>query len=188
LFIDLDGFKEINDGLGHAAGDLLLAEVGAVLVATLRPEDTVARFGGDEFAVLCEQIAEPKMAEQIAARVVRAVGLLSSPQRAISASVGVALSVGAEKISAATLLAEADEAMYWPSARARRTSRCRRTRRRPVGTAPASPAAFHGRSRIARAAKGYMTCTHCCARRSTTLPAASRSSSAVPTTPSSSSG
>jgi diguanylate cyclase (GGDEF)-like protein len=112
LFIDLDGFKEINDGLGHAAGDLLLAEVGAVLVATLRPEDTVARFGGDEFAVLCEQIAEPKMAEQIAARVVRAVGLLSSPQRAISASVGVALSVGAEKISAATLLAEADEAMY----------------------------------------------------------------------------
>ena len=70
LFLDLDGFKEVNDSLGHAAGDQLLVQVAERLVASVRGEHTVARFGGDEFAVLVESIVARADAETLARRIV----------------------------------------------------------------------------------------------------------------------
>jgi diguanylate cyclase (GGDEF)-like protein/PAS domain S-box-containing protein len=118
LFIDLDDFKEINDSLGHAAGDQLLVEVGTRITDVVGPLNTAARTGGDEFAVLVEQIADPAEAEQIAARIVAALAEpievtdATGAQHLVhgAASVGVATSSEAEGIS--ELLRRADVAMY----------------------------------------------------------------------------
>ena len=93
-FLDLDRFKRINDSLGHAAGDEVLREVAARLRGVLRPEDTVARFGGDEFTILCESVGGVLEAVAIADRLQRP---LRQPLRAGGAelrsrrSIGVAL-------------------------------------------------------------------------------------------------
>ena len=71
LFLDLDGFKTVNDTLGHPAGDELLRAAGRRLVASQRGEDTVARFGGDEFAVLLASIGQPSDAFIVAERIIR---------------------------------------------------------------------------------------------------------------------
>jgi diguanylate cyclase (GGDEF)-like protein/PAS domain S-box-containing protein len=118
LFIDLDDFKEINDSLGHAAGDQLLVEVGKRITDVVGPVNTAARTGGDEFAVLVEQIDDPAEAEGIAARIVAALAEpidvtdATGAQHQIhgAASVGVATSCEAEGIS--ELLRRADVAMY----------------------------------------------------------------------------
>ena len=112
LFIDIDGFKHINDTLGHDIGDAVLVHVGRQIRATTRAQDTVARLGGDEFVVLCEG-ATPDRAAEIARRVVDAVrqpALVSHSTVTVTASVGIAPADHAQ--DGAALLREADKAMY----------------------------------------------------------------------------
>ncbi len=111
--LDLDGFKAVNDALGHAAGDRLLCEVGAALQEVLRPEDTLARLGGDEFAVILDQIAEDRVLE-VTARLEQAVSrpVEVTPARTIvpRASAGVYIVQNGD--SPAEALQKADVAMY----------------------------------------------------------------------------
>src|SRR5581483_164724 len=97
-FLDLDRFKLVNDGLGHAAGDDLLQAVAVRLGAAVRSQDTVARFGGDEFTVLCEDLASEDEAIMVARRILeelqRPFALDGSPVF-VTASVGVAVADGA---------------------------------------------------------------------------------------------
>ncbi len=113
LFVDLDGFKDVNDRLGHEAGDRLLAEAAGRLSAVLRPSDTVARFGGDEFVVLCENVDQPTI-ESIARRIDAS---LAKPLQihgldvTLAASTGIVISNDPE-LDGDDLLAAADAAMY----------------------------------------------------------------------------
>jgi diguanylate cyclase (GGDEF)-like protein len=112
LFIDLDDFKTVNDQLGHAAGDDLLAAVARRLLTCVRGEDTVARLGGDEFAVLLEQSSSHEVAVRVAGRILEAMRppfSLEGHQVQIGASVGVTVS-GATEVD--QVLREADVAMY----------------------------------------------------------------------------
>ncbi|HEV7527228.1 MAG TPA: GGDEF domain-containing protein, partial [Acidimicrobiia bacterium] len=93
LFIDLDGFKGVNDSLGHAAGDALLCTVSERLKACVRPADTVARLGGDEFAVLLEDLTSEADATRIADRLLHAVAVpfnVAGRDITVTASVGIA--------------------------------------------------------------------------------------------------
>lgn len=116
IFVDLDGFKEINDVFDHGVGDAVLREVATRLNASIRQGDLVGRFGGDEFLIVCEGADEPA-AEAIAERVREAI---RSPlagiadERAISASIGVAVyrPAGREPLSTADIFRFADKAMY----------------------------------------------------------------------------
>lgn len=113
LFIDLDGFKRVNDVLGHGAGDDLLVEVARRLRSCVREGDTVARLGGDEFVILFEGITVADDATTLAGRVVRELNIsvqAGSATLAVGASVGVSLPRA--ELSAASLLNEADAAMY----------------------------------------------------------------------------
>ena len=112
LFMDLDDFKGVNDSLGHKAGDELLIAVARRLVASVRPEDTVARVGGDEFAILLEN-TRPREAAVAAQRILVALALpliLEGREVQPSASLGVASSRDG---NADTLLTDADLAMYF---------------------------------------------------------------------------
>ena len=111
MFVDLDRFKIINDARGHAAGDQLLQGVAARLRGSARPSDTVARFGGDEFLVVCEDVDEDD-ARAVAQDLLQALDqpfLLAGGEVALSASIGVAVSSSG---SADALLSHADTAMY----------------------------------------------------------------------------
>ncbi|MFM8304226.1 MAG: diguanylate cyclase domain-containing protein [Actinomycetota bacterium] len=114
LFLDLDQFKPINDCFGHPTGDELLVQVAARLRASVRRGDTLARFGGDEFVVLCEQSASPKEMGTLAGRLIRA---LSEPVRLtgvtarVGASVGIAIGAG-DRTTIDTLVRDADAALY----------------------------------------------------------------------------
>jgi diguanylate cyclase (GGDEF)-like protein/PAS domain S-box-containing protein len=116
MFIDLDDFKTVNDSLGHAAGDEVLQEVGRRLKIAVRPTDTVARFGGDEFAVLLDEIMGSEDAADAAARILRALDMpveIDGKHVFPRASVGICL-VGEELETpeAEDLLRNADVAMY----------------------------------------------------------------------------
>jgi len=113
LFLDLDNFKVVNDSLGHAAGDELLVEVAARLRATVRPGDLVARFGGDEFVVVCENVDETS-AVSLAERVSVALAVplhLGGVDVRPYASVGVTVQT-AEHHAADDLIRDCDIAMY----------------------------------------------------------------------------
>ena len=115
VYLDLDGFKLVNDTLGHAAGDQVLIEVGRRLERLLRAGDTLARLGGDEFALLCEEVSEEEV-KAIADRVIEAMAKSIDVQgRAITqaASVGIALySADGKPAEPDQMLGEADLAMY----------------------------------------------------------------------------
>jgi diguanylate cyclase (GGDEF)-like protein/PAS domain S-box-containing protein len=114
-FLDVDRFKRINDSLGHAAGDEVLREAAARVQRMLRPEDTVARFGGDEFTILCESIGGVLEAVGVADRLQREI---AQPLRAggaelrLSASIGIALVEPGEEADCSRLVEDADAAMY----------------------------------------------------------------------------
>lgn len=113
LFCDLDGFKDINDTLGHDAGDDVLREVAGRLRAVLRPTDTVARLGGDEFVAVCEGLG-PDDVRQVAGRIeaaLRAPMQVAGRELTIGVSVGVAMTTD-ERQDSLALLARADQAMY----------------------------------------------------------------------------
>ena len=114
VFVDLDDFKVINDSLGHAVGDRLLVAVTQRLRDALRPEDMLARFGGDEFVICLAGIASERQAQRIADRIglsLAAPLVLDDDQRYVSCSIGIALGEpGATDPDA--LLRDADLAMY----------------------------------------------------------------------------
>ena len=114
LFLDLDGFKVVNDSLGHEAGDRLLVAAAGRIGGALRPSDTVARLGGDEFVVLLED-AEREGAIRAAGRVLAALEApfaVAGHELRASASVGIALGGGGRAAGPEELLREADLAMY----------------------------------------------------------------------------
>jgi diguanylate cyclase (GGDEF)-like protein len=114
LFIDLDRFKLVNDSLGHGAGDELLRLLASRLIDVLRPGDTVARFGGDEFCVICDDLDDPGLAIGIAQRMTAALArpfALGATEQFVSASVGIAIATDRGR-TAEDLVSEADAAMY----------------------------------------------------------------------------
>ena len=114
VYLDLDGFKQINDTLGHGAGDILLKMVAARLVETVREEDTVARLGGDEFMLSLWHVSGTDYAATVALRVIEAVSKpygIEGNSVSITTSAGVAIyPVHGE--DADTLMKSADLALY----------------------------------------------------------------------------
>ncbi|HKK13526.1 MAG TPA: diguanylate cyclase, partial [Gammaproteobacteria bacterium] len=114
LFLDLDHFKNVNDSLGHAAGDRLLVQVAARLATHMRAEDTLARLGGDEFTVLLEEVGDPDLPATVAGHLLHA---LSEPFHVhdreifVAGSIGVSLYPG-DGEDAGSLMKHADAAMY----------------------------------------------------------------------------
>lgn len=114
LFVDLDGFKSVNDTFGHAAGDELLKSVSRRLKVAVRPKDHVARIGGDEFVIILENLTDASEAKCVAERVVQDVKvpfLVSSGVATVGTSIGISV-YPLDALDADTLLKHADIAMY----------------------------------------------------------------------------
>lgn len=124
LFLDLDRFKDINDTLGHAAGDRLLCAAGKRLQQAVGVQHTVARLGGDEFTVVLERLATPADAQAVAEQVLAAfaapLDFADGPEMVVSPSIGIALFPD-HADTPADLLKHADTAMYHAKAAGRRT-------------------------------------------------------------------
>ena len=115
LFVDVDNFKLINDELGHEMGDQALSAIAQRISECVRPSDTVGRFGGDEFVVVCEDLTGSGGATDIADRILDELRLPLGQEfgeRRISVSIGVATCMPHADITADGLIREADRAMY----------------------------------------------------------------------------
>lgn len=114
LYLDLDGFKLVNDTLGHDAGDMLLREAAKRIVACVRDSDTVARMGGDEFTVILYNLRTPGSKDRVAKKIVETIArpfLINGKNCTVSASIGIALSPEHGE-TAEQLVKIADAAMY----------------------------------------------------------------------------
>ena len=114
LFIDLDRFKEVNDTLGHKIGDALLVEVAAKIMACIRSGDTLARVGGDEFVVLCEDVDRPEDYSLVAQKIIETLScpmIIQSHTVHVGASLGIAIFPD-DGIESIALMKSADTAMY----------------------------------------------------------------------------
>ncbi|MDP9181250.1 MAG: bifunctional diguanylate cyclase/phosphodiesterase, partial [Actinomycetota bacterium] len=123
MLLDIDRFKVVNDSLGHEVGDRVLVEMGARLAAAVRPGDTVGRFGGDEFVVICEELTSAGEALGIAQRVQEAMGrpiVVEGNELVLSISTGIALATD-PATPPGSLLRDADSAMH----HAKRSGRAR---------------------------------------------------------------
>lgn len=115
LLLELDKLKEINDRLGHQAGDKLLHEVGARLKHCVRGEDTVSRIGDDEFVIVLPEISQRQDAEALAEKVIKTLSepmTLAGRQFEFTANIGIAVTRPDVQSNAIELLVLADEAMY----------------------------------------------------------------------------
>ncbi len=114
LFLDLDGFKEVNDDHGHKAGDEVLKVLSKRLLKTVRADDTVARFGGDEFVVILEGVVDEEHAELVARKIVTAIEIpvvVEGQELRVSSAVGIAITHNPQE-NPDTLVSKADTAMY----------------------------------------------------------------------------
>ncbi len=114
LFIDLDQFKVINDSLGHSVGDEFLINTAKRLSSCLQPEDTISRFGGDEFVVLVNEVSEESDTVRVAERIhtqLESASMLNSLNRSSTASIGIAM-YNSKYIEPQEMLRDADTAMY----------------------------------------------------------------------------
>ena len=123
LFFDLDGFKAVNDSLGHGAGDFVLKEIAQRLATTVRRSDTVARIGGDEFAVLLEEVADKGDVIGVCEKLIETVNqpvLYVDQQCRVGTSIGVTFIYDDSK-NADELMTEADDAMYEAKSKGKNT-------------------------------------------------------------------
>ncbi len=111
LFLDLDRFKEINDGLGHAAGDALLTAVGRATLSVARDEDVVGRMGGDEFVVICPGLCDEQSTDALVSRLTEAISSIQEPA-SVNASIGVSVVNPGRTFDLDAALSAADAAMY----------------------------------------------------------------------------
>jgi len=122
LLLDLDGFKSVNDSLGHAAGDILLVEIAGRLRSVIRAGETVARLGGDEFAMVVDGVGVRGEVVALAERVQAVFDepfAIGDAEQQITVSLGIAISRAGERVEAGALLRDADTAMYRAKARAK---------------------------------------------------------------------
>jgi len=148
LYLDLDGFKKINDTLGHGAGDLLLKEVARRLIKTVREEDTVARMGGDEFVIALWHVTGTDYAVSVAQRAVEAVSrpyCLEGNSFSITTSVGVSIYPDHGE-DAETLMESADQALYEAKRAGKNTVRISGRATLPGAARPRKPRAAPGTS------------------------------------------
>jgi diguanylate cyclase (GGDEF)-like protein len=114
LFMDLDGFKQINDHYGHAAGDQVLVQVASRIRGAIREMDTPARYGGDEFVVLCEKVNNEEEAAEIAERISKSIEepvFVDEAELRVGVSIGIA--IGSPGVTNSdSIISEADAAMY----------------------------------------------------------------------------
>jgi len=115
FYLDLNGFKQINDRFGHAMGDSILKEIGRRIPLCIRPYDTAARLGGDEFAILVEGMSEigdcARVAQKLIDRMTQPI-VFDAQEVRVGVSIGIATCIGKEKCTAERLQASADKAMY----------------------------------------------------------------------------
>jgi diguanylate cyclase (GGDEF)-like protein len=125
MLLDLDGFKTVNDTLGHNVGDLLLKEVASRLPGLLRKSDTIGRMGGDEFLIVLPEVKTPEGVASVAAKMLKAVQEtrnISSHDITVSTSIGLALYPW-DGADAQSLIQKADQAMYMAKEAGRNTYR-----------------------------------------------------------------